>query len=110
MPFMDQIFDRLAGQDWYCFLMGTLVIIRTPIDLEDQEKMTFTCPYGTLLFNRMPFGLSNAPAIFQRCIMSIFLDMVEDTIEIFMDDFSVVGDSFDDCLAYITSALQRCEE
>ncbi|PKI72943.1 hypothetical protein CRG98_006643 [Punica granatum] len=56
---------------------------------EDQEKTTFTCPYGTYAFRRMPFGLCNAPATFQRCMMSIFSDMLENFIEIFMDDFSV---------------------
>ncbi|CAL9021113.1 unnamed protein product, partial [Prunus brigantina] len=56
---------------------------------EDQEKTTFTCPFGTFAYRRMPFGLCNAPATFQRCMMSIFSDMVERFIEVFMDDFSV---------------------
>uniref|UniRef100_A0A3Q7FHQ4 Reverse transcriptase domain-containing protein n=1 Tax=Solanum lycopersicum TaxID=4081 RepID=A0A3Q7FHQ4_SOLLC len=68
--------------------------IRYWIDLpdkgEDQEKTTFTCPYRTFAFKRMAFGLCNAPAIFQRCMMSIFSDIVEDTIDVFMDDFYVV--------------------
>ncbi|XP_073018529.1 uncharacterized protein [Primulina eburnea] len=55
---------------------------------EDQEKTTFTCPYGTFAFRRMPFGLCNAPATFQRCMTAIFADMVEDIMEVFMDDFS----------------------
>ena len=49
----------------------------------------------------MPFGLCNASTTFQRCMMSIFSDMVEDTIEVFMDDFSVVGDSFDRRLSHL---------
>nr|GEV52575.1 reverse transcriptase domain-containing protein [Tanacetum cinerariifolium] len=65
-----------------------------PIDPQDQEKRTFTCPYGTFAYRRMPFGLCNAPATFQRCMMSIFHDMIEKTMEVFMDDFSVFGDSF----------------
>nr|GEY85348.1 RNA-directed DNA polymerase homolog [Tanacetum cinerariifolium] len=55
--------------------------------LEDQEKTTFTCPYGTFACRRMPFGLCNAPATFQRCMTAIFHDMVEDFMEVFMDDF-----------------------
>ncbi|KAK8697964.1 hypothetical protein V6N13_114096 [Hibiscus sabdariffa] len=58
---------------------------------EDQEKTTFTCPYGTYAFQRMPFGLCNAPATFQRCMLAIFSDMVEEFLEVFMDDFSVSG-------------------
>ncbi|GJX25483.1 DNA-directed DNA polymerase [Tanacetum coccineum] len=60
-----------------------------PIALEDQEKTTFTCPYGPFAYQRMPFGLCNAPATFQRCMTAIFYDMVEDFMEVFMDDFSV---------------------
>ncbi|XP_060177803.1 uncharacterized protein LOC132607738 [Lycium barbarum] len=96
MPFMDQMLDRLAGRDYYCFLDGYSGYNQITIAPEDQEKTTFTCPYGTFAFKRMPFGLCNAPATFQRCMMSIFSDMVEESIEIFMDDFSVVGDSFDE--------------
>ena len=54
--------------------------------LEDQEKTTFTCPYGTFAFRRMPFGLCNALATFQWCMMSMFLDLEEEAMEIFMDD------------------------
>ncbi|KAJ9556682.1 hypothetical protein OSB04_011296 [Centaurea solstitialis] len=77
---------------------------------EDQEKTTFTCPYGSFAFKRMPFGLCNAPATFQRCMMSIFSDMLEKSIEIFMDDFSVYGSSFDNCLENLEKGLVRCEE
>ncbi|XP_070002262.1 uncharacterized protein [Nicotiana sylvestris] len=59
------------------------------IALENQEKTTFTCPYDNFAFSRMPFGLCNALATFQRCMMAIFIDMVEDFLEVFMDDFSV---------------------
>ncbi|GJV21359.1 reverse transcriptase domain-containing protein [Tanacetum coccineum] len=62
---------------------------------KDQEKTTFTCPYGTFAYRRMPFGLCNAPGTFQRCMMAIFHDMIEKTMEVFMDDFSVFRDSFD---------------
>ncbi|GJX17261.1 hypothetical protein Tco_0218093, partial [Tanacetum coccineum] len=63
-------------------------IIKIPIDPKDQEKTTFTCPYGTFAYRRMPFGLCNAPGTFQRCMMAIFHDMIEKTMEVFMDDFS----------------------
>nr|GEV54818.1 reverse transcriptase domain-containing protein [Tanacetum cinerariifolium] len=81
-----------------------------PIDPQDQEKTTFTCPYGTFAYRRMPFGLCNAPGTFQRCMMSIFHDMLEKTMEVFMDDFSVFGDSFSSCLTNLDKMLNRCEE
>nr|GEV25246.1 reverse transcriptase domain-containing protein [Tanacetum cinerariifolium] len=61
------------------------------IDPQDQEKTTFTCPYGTFAYRRMPFGLCNAPGMFQMCMMAIFHDMIKKTMEVFMDDFSVFG-------------------
>ena len=62
------------------------------------------------MFKRMSFGLCNAPAMFQRCMMSIFSDMVEDIIEVFMDDFSVVGGLFEWCLSQFSEVLKRCED
>nr|GEZ18226.1 DNA-directed DNA polymerase [Tanacetum cinerariifolium] len=85
LPFMDQMLKRLAGNEFYCFLDG--FSFQIPIDPQDPEKTTFTCPYGTFAYRRMPFGLCNAPSTFQRCIMSIFHDMIKKTMEVFMDDF-----------------------
>ncbi|GJU34131.1 reverse transcriptase domain-containing protein [Tanacetum coccineum] len=62
LPFMDQILERLAGNQFYCFLDGFSGYFQIPIDPKDQEKTTFTCPYGTFAYLRMPFGLCNAPA------------------------------------------------
>ncbi|GKA01619.1 reverse transcriptase domain-containing protein [Tanacetum coccineum] len=81
-----------------------------PIDPQDQEKTTFTCPYRTFAYRLMPFGLCNAPGTFQRCMMAIFHDMIEKTIEVFMDDFSVFEDSFDSCLSNLEKMLKRCED
>ncbi|GJS61573.1 DNA-directed DNA polymerase [Tanacetum coccineum] len=81
-----------------------------PIALKDQEKKTFTCPYGTFVYRRMPFGLCNAPTTFQRCMIAIFHDMVEDFMEVFMDDFLVFGNSFNCCLANLDRMLAKYEE
>jgi hypothetical protein len=99
LPFMDQILERVAGHEYYCFLDGYSGYNQIEIALEDQEKTTFTCPFGTFAYRRMPFGLCNALATFQRCMLSLFSDMVERFLEVFMDNFSVFGDSFDDCLS-----------
>ena len=71
---------------------------------------TFTCPFGTFAFRKMPFGLCNAPGTFQRCMMGIFSDMIELILEIFMDDFSVFGDSYEGCLENLRKVLERCQE
>ncbi|GJV65531.1 reverse transcriptase domain-containing protein [Tanacetum coccineum] len=77
---------------------------------QTRETPTFTCPYGTFAYRRIPFGLCNAPGTFQRCMMAIFHDMIKKTMEVFMDDFSVFGDSFDSCLSNLEKMLKRCED
>ena len=65
-PFIDQILKKLAGQSFYYFLDGILVIIKYLF------KPTFTCPSDTFAYSRMPFGLCNAPFTLQICMMTIF--------------------------------------
>ncbi|GJT89177.1 reverse transcriptase domain-containing protein [Tanacetum coccineum] len=102
--------ERLAGNEYYCFLDGFLGYFQIPIEPHDQEKTTFTRPYGMFAYRRMPFGLCNAPGTFQRCMMAIFHDMIEKTMEVFMDDFSVFGNSFENCLSRVDKMLQRCKD
>ncbi|GJU49696.1 reverse transcriptase domain-containing protein [Tanacetum coccineum] len=102
--------ERLTGNEYYCFLDDFSGYFQILIDPNDQEKTTFTCPYRMFAYRRMPFGLCNAPGTFQRCMMSIFHDMIEKTMEIFMDDFSVFGNYFSTCLTNIEKMLKRCED
>ena len=110
LPFIDQMLERLSKHTHFCFLDGYSGFSQIPVSKEDQEKTTFTCPFGTFAYRRMPFGLCNAPATFRRCMMAIFSDFCEKIVEVFMDDFSVYGTSFDDCLSNLDRVLQRCEE
>ena len=110
LPFINQMLDRLVGYPHLCFLDGYFGYNLIAIALGDQEKTTFTCPYCTFSFRRMPFGLCNAPATFQRWLVCIFSDLVEEVMEIFMDDFSVYESSFENCLENLEIVLQRCQD
>ena len=88
LPFIDQIMD--------------------PVDPDDQEKTTFTCPFGTFAFIRMPFGLCNAPATLQRCMTAIFFNVLGNNLEVFIDYFSIFGNDFESCLAHLTKILEVC--
>nr|CAN80720.1 hypothetical protein VITISV_025123 [Vitis vinifera] len=101
---------RVSGHPFYCFLDGYSRYFQIEIDVEDQEKTTFTCPFGTYAYRRMPFGLCNAPATFQRCMLSIFSDMVERIMEVFMDDITIYGSTFEECLVNLEAILNRCIE
>nr|GEU30256.1 reverse transcriptase domain-containing protein [Tanacetum cinerariifolium] len=85
LTFMDQTLERLAGNEFYCILDGFSGYFQIPIDPQDQEKTTLTCPYRTFAYRRMPFGLCNAPGTFQR-------------------------DSFSSCLSNLDKMLKRCED
>ncbi|RVX13140.1 Retrovirus-related Pol polyprotein from transposon 17.6 [Vitis vinifera] len=110
LPFIDQVLERVSGHPFYCFLDGYSGYFQIEIDVEDQEKTTFTCPFGTYAYRRMPFGLCNAPATFQRCMLSIFSDMVERIMEVFMDDITIYGGTFEECLVNLEAVLKRCIE
>ena len=102
--------EILSKHTHFCFLDGYSGFSQIPVSKEDQEKTTFTCPFGTFAYRCMPFGLCNAPATFQRCMIAIFFDVCEKIVEVCMDDFSIYGTSFDDCLSNLDRVLQRCEE
>ncbi|KAK1661779.1 hypothetical protein QYE76_049938 [Lolium multiflorum] len=110
LPFIDQMLERLSKNTHFCFLDGYSGFSQIAVKTKDQEKTTFTCPYETYAYRRMPFGLCNAPATFQRCMSAIFHGFCEIIVEVFMDDFSVYGNSFDNCLRNLDKVLQRCEE
>ncbi|CAA7407100.1 unnamed protein product [Spirodela intermedia] len=110
LPFIDQILEKLSGQEYFCFLDGYLKYNQVAIHLDDQEKTTFISLCGTYAFKRMPFRLCNALATFQRCMFAMFFDLVGKGLEIFMDDFSIYGSSFDMCLDIVTHVLQICVE
>ena len=97
--------DRLVGHSHYCFLDGYSGYNQIMVDPKDQEKTTFTCPYGTFAFKRMPFGLCNAPTTFQRCMIDFFSYLIENIMEVFMDDFSIYGGSFEIRLDYLGIVL-----
>ncbi|GJX64902.1 putative nucleotidyltransferase, ribonuclease H [Tanacetum coccineum] len=102
--------ERLVGHEYYCFLDGFSGYFQIPIAPEDQEKTTFTCHYETFAYKKIPFGLCNAPATFQRCMTTIFHKLIEDNIDVFMYNFSIFGSSFDHSLKNLEKMLKRCEE
>ncbi|KAG8492637.1 hypothetical protein CXB51_010084 [Gossypium anomalum] len=78
--------------------------------LHPIEETMFTCPFGTFAYRRMPFSVCNAPTTFQRCMLSIFSHFIEKGIEVFMDDFTVYGNTFTECLLNLSNVLKRCLE
>jgi hypothetical protein len=93
-PFIDQVLDTLSGKRYFSFLDGFSGYNQIQISPEDQDKTTFTFPWGTYAYRVLPFGLCNAPSTFQRVVLAIFSDLTHDCVEVYMDDFTVYGDDF----------------
>jgi hypothetical protein len=110
LPFIDEMLERLANHTYFFFLDGYSRFMQIPIHPDDEHKTTFTFSYRMFAYRRMPFGLRNAPVSFQRCMMAVFLEFIEEIVEVFMDDFSVYGKTFVDCLANLDKVLMRCAE
>jgi hypothetical protein len=110
LPFIDEMLERLANHSFFCYLDGYSGYHQISIHPDDQSKITFTCPYGTFAYKLMSLGLCDAPASFQRCMMTIFSDLIEKVMEVFMDDFFIYDKTFEDCLANLDKVLMRCQE
>ena len=80
--------ERLSKHTHFCFLDGYSGFSQILVSADDQAKTTFTCPFGTFAYRLMHFGLCNAPATFERCMMATFSDFCEKICEVFVDDFS----------------------
>ena len=97
LSFWDQVLERVINQAFYCFLDGYSRYNQIEVALEDQDKTIFTCPFGMYAYKRMPFGLCNAPATFQRCMISIFSDMFEN----FLRYSSMISQFMGICMSHV---------
>ena len=110
LPFIDQVLDTLSGKRYFYFLDGFSGYNQIQISPEDQEKTTFTFPWGTYSYRVLPFGLCNALSTFQRVVLAIFSNLTHDYVEFYMDDFTVYGDDFQQALDNLKKVLIRCKE
>lgn len=110
LPFIDQVLDGLAGKKLFSVLDGFSGYNQIQISHKDQDKTTFTCPWGTFSYKVLPFGLCNSPSVFQRAVLSIFSYLVHDIVEIYMDDFTCYGSDFPESLSNLCKVLRKCIE
>jgi hypothetical protein len=108
LPFIDKVLDTLGGKKYFSFLDGFSRYNQIQIALEDQDKTTFTCPWGMYAYKVFPFGLCNEPTTFQRAVLGIFYDLIHDCVEVYMDEFSMYGDFFEEALDNLEKVLIRC--
>nr|GFA32532.1 reverse transcriptase domain-containing protein [Tanacetum cinerariifolium] len=100
-----RMLERLAGNEYYCFLDGFFRYFQIPIDPRDQEKTTFHLSLRNICLSTHAFRLVQCTGHFSKVYVGIFHDMVEKTMKAFMD-----GNSFENCLFRLDKMLQRCED
>ena len=100
----------MSGKQYFSFLDGYSGYNQIPIAPEDQDKTTFTCPWRTFSYRVFSFGLCNAPATFQRAVLGIFSDLIHDCVEVYMDDFTTYGNTFQEYLDNLGKFLIQCQE
>ena len=105
LPFIAQLLDNLARKKYFSFLDGFSGYNQIKLALEDQDKTTFTCPWGTCAYKVLSIRLCNAPATFQRAIVGIFTDLIHDCVEVYMDDFTMYGDNFEEAIKILEKKL-----
>lgn len=109
LPFTDAILDHVAGHECYSFLDGFSGYNQVSIREQDKDKTTFTTDWGTYAYHKMPFGLCNAPATFQRMMTNIFQEQLRKFLEIFIDDFCVFGKRSEH-LSHLKQTFDKCRE
>jgi hypothetical protein len=109
-PLIDQVLDTLLGKRYFSFLDGYSGYDQIFIAPEDHDKTIFTCPWVTYVYRVLPFGLCNAPATFQRAVFGIFVDLIHDCVEVYMVDFTIYGNTYQEALDNLEKVLIRCQE
>ena len=104
-PFIDQVLDTLYGKQYFSFIDGYSGYNQILIAPEDQDKTTFTCPWGTYAYRVLEFVLCNTPATFQRAVLGIFVDLIHDYVEVYMDGFTSYVNKFQEALDNLEKVL-----
>lgn len=109
LPRIDEILDRLGTAKYFSTVDLKSGYFQVPIDEDDRQKTAFTCHRGLYEFNRCPFGLSCAPAIFME-LMNIVLEGLEEIAIPYLDDIIILGATEEAHLANLKTVFQRLRE
>ena len=110
LPLIEECIDSLAGKKWFCTLDMNSGYWQIPVAAEDKEKTAFLTRYGLYQFTRMPFGLSNSPATFQRAMHMVLNGLIWERVIVYLDDINVMGATVEETLDHLEVVLQRFQE
>jgi hypothetical protein len=110
LPQIDEIFDSLVDATWFSALDLASGYWQVPMDERDKAKTSFVTKYSTYQFEVMPFGLSNAPATFQRLMDQAYSDLLWTSVFVYLDDTKIFSCSFEQHLVHIQQAFDRLRQ
>jgi len=110
LPNITEILDQLGNAKYFTTLDLASGYHQIPMAERDKQKTAFSTPYGHYEFNRMPFGLKNAPATFQRLMNSVLTGMQGLKCLVYLDDIVIYGASLEEHNKRLEEVLQRLRE
>ena len=110
LPDMETLLQRVTGSSMMSMLEGFSGYNQVLVKKEDRHKTTFTSPWGTFEYLRMPFGLLNASATFQRAMDYAFNELIGKIIEIYQDGLVVFSKEISDHIGHLRKVFERCRK
>lgn len=110
LPRIEESLDSLSGARWFSTLDLASGYLQVPVSEQDKPKTAFCTPFGLFEWNRMPFGLCNAPSTFQRLMERLFGDQRCQSLLLYLDDVVVFSSSIDQHLERLEMVLGRLEK
>ena len=110
LPDMETLLQRVTGSRMMSMLDGFSGYNQVLVNKEDQHKTTFTTPWGTYKFLRMPFGLLNAGATFQRAVDFFFKEFIGKIIKIYQDELIIFSKEISDHISHLRQVFIRCRK
>ena len=110
MPKIDQILQKVVGAQIMSMIDGFSGYNHIAVHPDDREKTAFTTPWGTLMYDKMPFGLMNAGTTFQRAMDIAFVGEKEKFVVIYLDDITVFSKSDEDHLKHLKQTFIKCRK
>ncbi len=110
LPLMSSAFESLQGASFFTKLDLRNAYYLVRIREGDEWKTAFNTPRGLFEYLVMPFGLSNAPAVFQALVNDVLRDMVDQFIYVYLDDILIFSRSLQEHVQHIRVVLQRLLE
>jgi hypothetical protein len=110
LPKMDHVLEKVVGANRMSMIGEFLGYNQITVNKKDKEKTTFTTPWGTFMYDKMPFGLNNAGATFQRAMDIAFVGERDRFVVIYLDDLTVFSKSDEDHLIHLQQTFEKCRK